>query len=511
MNECDGAYWGWVKRGQQFFCFNCLWGQVKAYVARPSDSHSVIFESHEDVKDIVPLETNLTRIATYLAFSYLPANDTLFEGISNLPPAAIYELRGTTWQTHGKNDTFRGQPEDLTLEEAAGLIAEEIHASVGRCLADVGPFVLLLSGGIDSRAILSAALEHRPASDIHTFTFGYPGSFDYEIGNQIAKAAGTRHRSAPISIADYTLADVRAAATDTFGQIFYSVEMPVKFAEHLCGMGLPIITGFMGDALSGKRLEPGFLGREITGAWKEELFDYEVMTPPRDLMPVLKHAPFDARELRDHLIEQYMTAAPFAEFSTYANLHDQWDYYNRQKNHDFFANSKRLAAGALYRYPSIAHRITKAYTRLPDEFRCHGKAYRKGVSERYPKLFHLPVASHFGGRIKWRHDTPLRNTANALWFAFKHRMLRGHLDLDSNISYLPFWKYFNENWEVMSFLFEQEARFPFLDFKQIREDIAFLGRHSFYPYKRGPQYARVLGVLNLVLGLHTLGAEVVEQ
>jgi len=64
---------------------------------------------------------------------------------------------------------------------------------------------------------------------------------------------------------------------------------------------------------------------------------------------------------------------------------------------------------------------------------------------------------------------------------------------------------------VMSFLFEQEARFPFLDFKQIREDIAFLGKHSFYPYKRGPQYARVLGVLNLVLGLHTLGAEVVEQ
>ena len=55
--------------------------------------------------------------------------------------------------------------------------------------------VIPLSGGIDSRALLFELLKFKEAKDIHTFTFGVPGSLDYEIGNSIAESLGTNHRT----------------------------------------------------------------------------------------------------------------------------------------------------------------------------------------------------------------------------------------------------------------------------------------------------------------------------
>lgn len=52
-----------------------------------------------------------------------------------------------------------------------------------------------LSGGLDSRGILCAILELTDAKNILTYTFGLPGTFDYDIGNYIAKKVGSKHTS----------------------------------------------------------------------------------------------------------------------------------------------------------------------------------------------------------------------------------------------------------------------------------------------------------------------------
>jgi len=52
-----------------------------------------------------------------------------------------------------------------------------------------------ISGGYDSRGILAALLEQTYANNVHTYTFGIPGTYDYEIGNQVATIAGTKHHS----------------------------------------------------------------------------------------------------------------------------------------------------------------------------------------------------------------------------------------------------------------------------------------------------------------------------
>ena len=50
-----------------------------------------------------------------------------------------------------------------------------------------------LSGGLDSRAILAQLLKNTDATNIYTYTFGIPGTLDYDIGNHIAKKLGTNH------------------------------------------------------------------------------------------------------------------------------------------------------------------------------------------------------------------------------------------------------------------------------------------------------------------------------
>ncbi len=64
-----------------------------------------------------------------------------------------------------------------------------------------------LSGGLDSRTLLGLALELLSPSRIRTYTYGVPSSFDYELGNRLAREAGTRHttiilRPEPPSIDD---------------------------------------------------------------------------------------------------------------------------------------------------------------------------------------------------------------------------------------------------------------------------------------------------------------------
>lgn len=68
--------------------------------------------------------------------------------------------------------------------------------------------VVPLSGGVDSRAILATLLKFTEAKNIYTFTYGTPGTLDYDIGNEIAKKAGTNHHKLPLTEYDYKLDDL---------------------------------------------------------------------------------------------------------------------------------------------------------------------------------------------------------------------------------------------------------------------------------------------------------------
>jgi len=113
--------------------------------------------------------------------------------------------------------------------------------------------VVPISGGLDSRLILGALLEHTEARNLSTYTFGVPGSYDYELGCLVAKEFGTRHVAFSLKDISYHEDDLLdfARRSDCQAQVFYSP--PLR--EVLKRYGSSIIwSGYIGDLVAGSHL-----------------------------------------------------------------------------------------------------------------------------------------------------------------------------------------------------------------------------------------------------------------
>src|SRR5215210_72753 len=132
----------------------------------------------------------------YLACRFVPAPRTLFEGVSKLPAASLL-VAGEDGRPNVTS--FREAP-GVHLhgsdEELADTLAQRFTDAVERQMMSDVPYGALLSGGVDSAAVV-AAMSRRSASAPQTFTIGFPGAGP-ELDERSAAAAtartlGTRH------------------------------------------------------------------------------------------------------------------------------------------------------------------------------------------------------------------------------------------------------------------------------------------------------------------------------
>jgi asparagine synthase (glutamine-hydrolysing) len=144
-------------------------GKKPLYLARTphglafgSDARAVIL-----VAGMTP-ELDRDRLPQFLFQRYVNAPGTLFRGVEKLPPAHIlvYDRRSTTRQRYWQLPA--GPPESIHPGELRILLQ---HAVQERLMGDV-PLGVLLSGGVDSSAVLSLANEVG-AQGLSTFTVGF--------------------------------------------------------------------------------------------------------------------------------------------------------------------------------------------------------------------------------------------------------------------------------------------------------------------------------------------------
>ena len=69
-----------------------------------------------------------------------------------------------------------------------------------------------ISGGFDSRMILAMLHEISGGHNIFTYTYGTPGTWNYDIGEMIAKEFNTNHRSFELTSSNYTIESLRTAS-----------------------------------------------------------------------------------------------------------------------------------------------------------------------------------------------------------------------------------------------------------------------------------------------------------
>ncbi len=145
-------------------------------------------------------------LRTFLSFNYLPGEATLFQAVKKMQPGhylVVEDGKVSTrcyWDLHFTKERY-GTSFDEAVEELRALLATTVRDHM---IADV-PVGVLLSGGVDSSAVLSFAAQNT-GKKINTFTVGFDSDQvvdERPFARSAAKKFGTEHHEISITETDF--------------------------------------------------------------------------------------------------------------------------------------------------------------------------------------------------------------------------------------------------------------------------------------------------------------------
>jgi asparagine synthetase B (glutamine-hydrolysing) len=333
-------------------------------------------------------------LSAFVHMGFVPGDETLFEGVYCLPGGCAISCSAREWNVIRRFKFTSRKPElaRLSYADLVQLGGRVFERCVERALEkSTGPLLIPLSGGMDSRTLLSALLEHVAPRELLTYTYGVPGTNDFEIGNQVAKTAGTQHTIIELSADEHITLDRlldTAKRTDGNATVFF----PVVWMEVLRRFGgdVTVWSGYAGDGVGGSFFQPHQGGVDEA---VRDFLEYEARHSAWKAPPSHRAAArCVARETKyDDLLSPH-------EAIWFEN------HVERYAAHHIFVHGLRYVA------PFMDDEFIELVMSAPPEHRQNKKLFDDIVVERYPKLFSLPTRGN-GYQLSHR---PLRH---ALWRA----------------------------------------------------------------------------------------------
>lgn len=197
----------WDQKRQRLFLARDRVGIKPLYYCRTDES--LYFAS--EIKSIIA-DPEISRaidplmIRRFLTLRYVPGEDTLFRSVRKLPPGhyLIVEEGNLAirqyWDLRFNQDRW-SKPFDTVVEELHDLLETTVREHM---IADV-PVGVLLSGGVDSSAIVSFAVRGTPKR-VKTFTVGFNDVRvvdERPYARMAAERFGTEHHEISISADDF--------------------------------------------------------------------------------------------------------------------------------------------------------------------------------------------------------------------------------------------------------------------------------------------------------------------
>ncbi|MET0716203.1 MAG: hypothetical protein ABWY23_08295 [Mycetocola sp.] len=143
-------------------------------------------------------ELDDTAVAVQSLLGWQLGQRTLFTGIEKLSPGAVAHLDDRGIRV---DKPARVPVTPITLDEAVPLAAELLRTSLNALLDDHPDAVLQLTGGQDSRLLLSAIPAARRGG-LRAMTLGVPSSGDVTVASELAERYGLRHEVHDLSPVD---------------------------------------------------------------------------------------------------------------------------------------------------------------------------------------------------------------------------------------------------------------------------------------------------------------------
>lgn len=200
-------------------------------------------------------QLSMPAVQDFFSLGYIPAPDTIFEGIAKLPPAHWMSIEPgrdggapTIQQTRYAHVDFQPKwtDDEATLEER--LLAELDDAVKVRLVSDV-PFGAFLSGGLDSSVVCALMTRHL-SQPLKTFSIGFEEAAFDELpdARRVAQHLGTEHHELVVRADATGLLDTLAHHFDEpFGD---SSAIPTYLVSQLAAKHVKmVLSGDGGDEL----------------------------------------------------------------------------------------------------------------------------------------------------------------------------------------------------------------------------------------------------------------------
>ncbi|MCZ6521173.1 MAG: asparagine synthase (glutamine-hydrolyzing) [Bacteroidetes bacterium] len=162
------------------------------------DNHKFVFAS--EMKSLlafgVERQLDYSSLAAYLQLNYIPAPNSIMQGIKKLMPGHFMVIKKNNLQIK-KYYQIPYPPDNVTIpsyENAKQRLVDLLEESVKKRLVSDVPLGAFLSGGIDSSIIVALASRHK--SNLNTFSIGYkddPFFDETKYANLVAKHFNTEH------------------------------------------------------------------------------------------------------------------------------------------------------------------------------------------------------------------------------------------------------------------------------------------------------------------------------
>lgn len=158
-------------------------GVIPLYYA-VTDSGFVIGTELKFLRSALRPQLNREAVAEYLTIGYLVSDLTLLDGVRRLSPGSRLSVEGSEVRISSfpllpfpRNK----EPDDTFYDE----LDDSFERAIGRYSVDTSRFSVSLSGGVDSRTALVAAVKQ--GFDVEAWTAGEPGSLECRVAQDFCR------------------------------------------------------------------------------------------------------------------------------------------------------------------------------------------------------------------------------------------------------------------------------------------------------------------------------------
>jgi asparagine synthase (glutamine-hydrolysing) len=276
------------------------------YLARDRYGVKPVFYQHDvnhfrfgsEIKSIlvderVPRKASLQALHDFLSFDYVPGAQTAFEGILEVPPGHWLEVRNRSEiSLHRYWDPSFEVDEQLSEHAAVRGARDLLGQAVQRQLVADVPVGVLLSGGLDSSALVALMTRHT-REPVHTYAIGFDdASFDERpYANQVAQGYRTRHKEVVITsgMVRDMLPGYLKSIDEPYGD---GSAIPTYYVSQLAAQDVVVV-------LSGEGGDEAFGGYETYAAFRAAQWFRLVPRPVRQgvIVPLVQQLPVSDKKL----------------------------------------------------------------------------------------------------------------------------------------------------------------------------------------------------------------------